>query len=166
MSPRLPPAALLLGVAGLIPFVALGILTLTTDNEALAQRYLWALVAYGGVILAFLGGIHWGFALRPAPSPDGMAPSGRREAARLGLGVLPSLIGWAAMLTPLLAVPEIGLAILIAGFVGVVATEARWGRREALPPGYMALRWGLSVVVVAALVTTLALRMIGAKITF
>ncbi len=42
------------------------------------------------MILAFLGGVHWGFAL-----PE---PSGRADRARLGLGVVPSLVGWVALL--------------------------------------------------------------------
>lgn len=166
MQHRLPSAALALGVAGLIPFVGLGIAALSTANPEQAQRYLLGLVGYGAVILAFLGGIHWGFVLHPSALPEGMSPDQRRDATRLGLGVLPSLIGWAALLTPLFGVPEIGLGVLIVGFVATVVVEARTRDRVAIPNGYMAMRWGLSVVVLAVLVTVLALRLIGAKIFF
>lgn len=166
MHHRLPPAALALGIAGLLPFIGLGIAALSTASDTDALRYLLALVAYGAVVLAFLGGVHWGFVLHPAALPEGMTPDERRDAARLGLGVLPSLIGWAALLTPLLGIPEIGLAILIAGYIATIATEAQLRRRSLMPTGYMAMRWGLSVVVLIVLITVLALRLIGAKIIF
>ncbi len=166
MNHRLPPAALGLGIAGVLPFIALGIAALSNANDTEAQRYLLGLVAYGAVVLAFLGGVHWGFVLHPAALPEGMTPVESNDAARLGLGIVPSLIGWAALMTPLLGVPEVGLAILIVGFIATVATEARLRTRSQMPSGYMAMRWGLSVVVLLVLVTVLALRLIGAKIIF
>jgi hypothetical protein len=166
MLPRLPPAAIGLGLAGLVPFLGLGIAALATPDEAAAQRYLLALVAFGAVTLAFLGGVHWGFVLHPAALPEGMSADERRDATRLGLGVLPSLIGFAALLTPVLGVAEVGLAVLIVGYIATVITEAQLRRRQLVPGGYMALRWALSVVVLIVLVTVLALRLIGAKINF
>lgn len=166
MSRRLPTAAIGLGLAGLLPFIALGIAALSTQDESGAQRYLLALVAYGAVTLAFLGGVHWGFVLHPAALPEGMTADERRDAARLGLGVLPSLIGFAALLTPLLGIAEVGLAVLIAGYLATVITELQLHRRDLMPRGYMTLRGVLSVVVLIVLVTVLALRLIGAKIIF
>jgi Protein of unknown function (DUF3429) len=166
MNHRLPPVALALGIAGLVPFIGLGIAAVSLGNEQDSQRYLLALVGYGAVVLAFLGGIHWGFVLHPGALPEGLSAEERRDAARLALGVLPSLIGWAALLTPLLGVPEIGLAVLIVGYVATVASEAQMRRRSLLPTGYMAMRWGLSVVVLIVLITVLGLRLIGARIIF
>jgi len=166
MSRRLPTAAIGLGLAGLVPFIGLGILSLSTADEMAAQRYLLALVAYGAVTLAFLGGVHWGFVLHPSALPEGMSADERRDATRLGFGVLPSLIGFAALLTPLLGIAEIGLAVLIVGFLATVVTEAQLRRRDMVPNGYMVLRWGLSIVAVVVLVVVLALRLIGAKIIF
>jgi len=166
MHARLPPTAVALGVAGLIPFIGLGIATLTTASPVVADRYLYALVGYGAVMLAFLGGVHWGFVLHPAALPEQMSPDERRDATRLGLGVVPSLIAWAALLMPAFAIPEVGLAVLIAGFLAVVIGEQHMRRRGLLmPSGYMMLRWALSIIVIVVLVTVLALRLIGAKIT-
>ena len=167
MHARLPPAAVALGLLGLIPFIGLGIAALAVQNEPQAQRYLLALVGYGGVVLAFLGGVHWGFVLHPARPPEAATPDARQDATRLGLGVLPSLIGWAALLTPAFGIPEVGLAVLIAGYLATMVGEHHLRRRGmALPAGYMALRWAMSIVVLLVLVTVLALRLIGAKITF
>jgi hypothetical protein len=166
MSRRLPTVAIGLGLAGLLPFIALGIAAVATRDEAAAQRYLLVLVAYGAVVLAFLGGVHWGFVLHPAALPEGMSDDERRDATRLGLGVLPSLIGFAALLMPMLAIPDVGLAVLIIGYLATLATETRLRRRNLVPGGYMTLRWGLTVVVLIVLVTVLGLRLIGAKIIF
>ena len=167
MPPRLHPAAVALGIAGLIPFIGLGIAVLAVLNPTTANHYLFALVAYGGATLAFLGGVHWGFVLHPARPPEAATPDARQDATRLGLGVLPSLIGWAALLTPTYGVPEVGLVVLIIGFLATVLGEHHMRRRGLLmPSGYMTLRWALSIVVLVVLITVLALRLIGANITF
>ena len=49
-------------------------------------------LAYGAVILSFLGGIRWGAALR------GIGASQRRF--DFAISVIPSLAGWAALLIP------------------------------------------------------------------
>ncbi|MCW3475789.1 DUF3429 domain-containing protein [Limobrevibacterium gyesilva] len=157
MQLRLPPFALVLGIAGLIPFIVCGIVALSVPDERAAQ-YLTALMAYGAVVLAFLGGVHWGFVLG--------SPEDRSVRPRLALGVVPSLIGWLALLSPLAVPAEFGLALLILGYVGTVLGEARLYRQGLVPSGYMWMRWGLSLVVVATLVTVLTLRLLGAKIIF
>ena len=166
MSSRLPPVAIALGVAGLIPFVLLGIASVAAMTPAAGDRYLFALVAYGGLVLAFSGGVHWGFVLHPT-LPEGMTPDLRRDATRLGLGVLPSLIGWAAILIPAYGVPWIGLVVLIFGYLATLIGEYHLRRRGlVMPSGYMTMRWALSIVVLVVLITVLALRLIGASITF
>ena len=87
-SQRLPLIAVLLGVAGLIPFVGCGLAALGPD-DAQARTAMLALTGYGAVILAFLGGVHWGFALAPSTAEQ----SARALSRRLLLGVVPSLIG-------------------------------------------------------------------------
>ncbi len=90
------------------------------------------------MILAFLGGVHWGFAL-----PE---PSGRGERARLGLGVLPSLAGWVALLLTFAASVEAGLALLVV-VLATTAVEARATSAGLVPRAYMMLRYGLSATV-------------------
>lgn len=162
MQPRLPTAALLLGLAGLIPFIGCGIAAVALGDAEQTSRGLTALMAYGAVILAFLGGVHWGLVL-DAVTPAVNAP---RAGPRLVLGIVPSLIGWLALLAPLVAPPEVGLALLIAGFIATILGETQLYRRGLVPRGYMWLRWGLSIVVLTVLVTVLALRLLGAKIVF
>ena len=152
MRRSLPPLALLLGIAGLIPFAACGYGAVSTYGEPAAQ----ALAAYGAVILAFLGGVHWGFAL-----PD---PAARGANARIGLGVVPSLIGWVALLLLVAVSAEAGLAMLVAGFAALTAVEARAAKAGLMPPGYMALRYGLSAGVITILIAVLLLRLFNIHI--
>jgi hypothetical protein len=157
MHRRLPPVAWVLGPLGLLPFIGCALAALSLPEPA-AATWLTPLAAYGAVILAFLGGVHWGFVLAPGDAPP------QRPGLRLLLGVLPSLIGWVALLTPLLLPAEAGLAVLLAGFVATILTEQYLARNAMAPAAYMPLRWVLSVGVVLVLLVTLALRLLGAKI--
>ena len=158
MSRPLPAIAVALGVAGLIPFLATALGSVSSADALQATRLLAALVAYGAVILAFLGGPHWGFVL----SED--APS--RVRYRLALGVAPALVAWVALLVLLLGRPEIGLAIVLAGVVALTAAEGTLRRAGLMPPRYLLLRWGLSIAVALLLSTVLVLRLLGARIIF
>ena len=149
---RLNLLAPLLGLAGLIPFVVCGLLAVGQDGD----RAAFALVAYGAVILAFLGGVHWGFALEE--------PSGRAERRRLGFGVLPSLAGWVALLLAIAVNEAAALGLLIVGFAALVVVEARAGKSGLVPRGYLTLRYGLTGVVETVLVLVLLMRVAGGHI--
>lgn len=95
-APALPPAALQLGWAGLLPFVGGALLLWLVSAEAHPYVAL-ALSAYAAVIVSFLGGIHWGLAFRENPPPPLL----------LAWGVLPSLVAWLAVMMP----PNAGLVI-------------------------------------------------------
>jgi hypothetical protein len=136
MDRPLPPSALVLGAAGLIPFLGLA--------AASALSFGWAapaLAAYGATILAFLGAVHWGLALRAPAAEQGA------EIPRLVLGVLPSLVAWVALLLPL----RPGLLVLAASILATAALESRGTARGLVPVGYMRLRWALSVGAAASL---------------
>jgi len=127
----LPPGASALGYGGLVPFAAavLGVVLLDGEPRALASR---ALLAYGAVILSFLGAVHWGLVLAK-PSSD----SGRR----LLVGVLPSLAGWIALLLP----ARLGLALLIVAFGAFWLYEHRVLGERFLPAPYLGLRRSLTL---------------------
>jgi hypothetical protein len=137
-GPRsLPRGLAALGYAGLLPFVACVLAVALLDGEArgFASR---ALVAYGAVILSFLGAVHWGVLLR---QPDAATP------ARLAVGVLPSLAGWVALLLP----DRHALALLVVAFGGFWLYEHRVVGPTGLPAAYLDLRRALSLAVCALL---------------
>lgn len=125
----IPPLARPLGFAGLIPFAGLAVLSLAGVGWAPG-----ALAAYGATILAFLGAVHWGFALRALPGED------FASAWRLSLGVVPALLAWVALLLPLPA----GLWLLATGILATAAVETLAARRGLVPADYLRLRWWLS----------------------
>jgi Protein of unknown function (DUF3429) len=155
----MPLLAILLSVLGLIPFIACGLAALGPD-QVTATRMMSALIAYAAVILAFAGGVHWGFELQ---SPQQAASVQR---ARLGLGVLPLLVGWIALLLPLVVASWVSLIVLIAAYIGTVLVEHRAARRELIPPRYLVLRWSFTVVAVAMMITVLTLHLLGQTIVF
>ena len=136
MRSDLPPPARLLGPAGLIPFAALAI-----GIWAGMPGAGTALAAYGATILAFLGAVHWGLALA-APATERGADWGR-----LGLGVVPSLIAWVALLLPL----PIGLGLLALAILGTAAAESWAAQAGLVPRAYLGLRWLLSAGAAASL---------------
>jgi Protein of unknown function (DUF3429) len=89
-----------LGTAGLIPFVSLAAaLWLAPPGDW--PRAQMALLAYGATIASFLGALHWGLVMREGPAQP--VPS-------LLWGVVPSLLGWVA----LLLAPALGLLLIAA----------------------------------------------------
>jgi hypothetical protein len=154
---RLPILAVLLGVAGLVPFIVVGLMAIDSD-PAHGQAAILALLTYSSVVLSFLGGVHWGFVL------EGEREAGERQ--RLVLGTVPALVGWAGVVLGLLAHPIVGLGILIAGFFATAIVETRAGRLELMPRGYLLLRWALTVGATALLTVVLVLRLIHAHLMF
>lgn len=157
MNRPLPTYAFILGAAGLLPFVATSFGALAWQGDW-GDRSLLALLAYGATILAFLGGVHWGLALLDAGTSD------RVQRLRFGLGVVPSLVGWSALLVTFLGLPRTGLVVLLAGFVATTAVEARASRAGLMPHSYMWLRWALSAGVVVCLTAVLVVRGFGGRV--
>lgn len=137
---EIPRMALMLGVAGLAPFVAgvLGSVVLVVEWRQFAVT---AAMTYGAVILSFLGGVHWGSAMRGTATPNETA---------LVWSVMPALVGWAA----LFAGPGLGLPGLILGFAVAYYVDDRACRRGALPMWYLPLRLMLTVAVIVCLAIT------------
>ena len=134
---KIPPAPLVLGLGGLIPFWVLALAVLAGGAAGYGPgRLALALAAYGAIIASFLGGIRWGFAVREG---DG--------GLRYAISVLPSLLAWAA-----LAAPEPWRLALLGVLVIVL-----WPADQALvragiaPPWFGRLRMILSLGAGAAL---------------
>ena len=166
-----PPAALPLSTppdttaqrlayAGLLPLVGGALLVWAVHDEVQAYVAL-ALSAYAAVVLSFLGGIHWGFAMRqpllyaqaqtqtqpqlqsqPQPqSEPQVQPPPRQATALLVWGVVPSLVAWAAVLMP----PDAGLVILGAMLIVSYAVDRRLYPAHGAA-GWLTLRFRLSAV--------------------
>jgi len=134
--------ATLLGNLGLVPFFVLAILSWLPWSDGAALRVQFALVAYAAVILSFLGAVHWGLAL----ANPGLDKS--RSWNALGWGVIPSLLGWLALLMLLLGMPAaMVLAFLIGDLLLVRIVDGQLVRLYAtpVPSWYLALRTRLTI---------------------
>lgn len=155
----MPLLAILLTALGLVPFIVCGLAALGTNPDT-AGRMLDVLIGYAALALSFAGGIHWGFELQSTQQ------SGATSRARLVFGILPLLLGWVALVLPLVVAPWVSLILLIAAYIGGVLVEQEAGRRNLLPSRYLWVRWGFTVVAVAMLVTVVTLRLLGQTISF
>ena len=129
LNPPLPRGMFALGWSGVLPF-ALAVATAMVIPPA-AEFAAAVFVSYGAVILSFLGGARWGRALAGSAGPE-----------RFVEAVLPSLIGFAALL--LLHVAWMALSLLAIGFAIWLVIDQRdplWS------PAYKRMRMGISVVV-------------------
>lgn len=123
-----------LGLAGLIPFIAGGVLVWFGSMK-------WQVIAinsftyYSAVILSFLGGVHWGSALQVSRPGN---------AWRLLLAMLPSLVAWPALLLNIQA----ALWTLLSGFILVGGYDLSRVGQQGFPSWYFKLRGLLTVVVV------------------
>jgi hypothetical protein len=140
---RIPVSALVLGLAGLIPFLWGTVTLISADLADLGVRTLGprfvgphVQLFYGTIILAFMSGVLWGFATRA---------EGRVATTGYALSVLPAL--WAFVMVgggPVSASISLG-----AGFIGLLGLDYMFWKQELAPPWWMSLRILLTVVVVA-----------------
>ena len=139
-TPR-PAVVAWLGYGGLLPFLGTALVCWLEPHH----RSVWAdmLLGYGAVILSFVGALHWGFAM---VHPDA---AGRPMNGVYAWSVMPSLVGWLALLTQ----PEAGATLLIAGFLAQYWQDRRLARVLPLPAWYLPLRLQLTVVACLSLAT-------------
>lgn len=130
----LPRSVALLGYGGLVPFVALAGWVLAGLPRA--ETALEALLAYGAVILAFVGALHWGFAM----GLPGF--SQRARAWHFTWSTVPALMAWVTLM--LEAAPA--SLLLVAGFVAHFLQDLRLDRRQALPAWYLPMRLRLTTI--------------------
>jgi Protein of unknown function (DUF3429) len=146
---RIPRPALLLGLAGLIPFLWSAATHLSPALAGWAGQWLppmfigaYVGLTYGTVILAFMSGALWGFATRAEDGTTGLP---------YALSVIPAL--WVFfMVTDASANSTIYLA---AGFVGLLLLDGTFVALGLAPRWWMRLRVMLTVVVLACLAVPL-----------
>jgi hypothetical protein len=159
--------AVFISIAGLVPFLALGATVLLSPLEA--QTAIEVLVCYGAVILSFLGAVHWGFALRDTAHPVNGVPLAPAvlgaERQLLMFGVIPAIIAWVALTVMLhFNAPSFALFLLLAGFFITIVVETIGRGRGVVAANYLALRWGVSVVVLVVLLIVLGAVLTGMRV--
>ena len=149
---QIPAAPLILGLAGLIPFVWGALTLLLPELQAwgaarLGPRFVGPYVQlfYGSVILSFMSGVLWGFATK--------ARGQWQPAACYVLSVIPAL--WAFFMTG--GGPDSAAMHLIWGFAGLRLLDAAFSAWGLTPGWWLRLRMLLTAVVVLCLAVGLYL---------
>lgn len=150
--PSSPKTALLLGVAGLLPFIASPYLMITSGTFLPA----WALYQnfYGATILSFLGGVRWGLTLPPGSSQS-------PDAHNLGYSVVPQLWGFASLVAASYmdceVVGSVGLMLGL-GFTGYIDMTML-----GYPAWFKGLRFCLTLGAILAIWTGLMCKLMLAE---
>ena len=141
----IPRTALILGMAGLIPFVWGAATELSPGLSAWGGRFVGPLflgtyvsLTYGTVILSFMSGVLWGFATRS---------TGPEAAMGYALSVAPAL--WAFFMVNGDAADA--AVNLFAGFIGLLMLDWHFWKMGTAPDWWLRLRVGLTGVVLACL---------------
>ncbi|MGY6410490.1 MAG: DUF3429 domain-containing protein [Alkalilacustris sp.] len=142
MTPR---AAQALGFAGLTPFVWGALTVLIPPLGAFGEAVLGArfvgvpvLIAYGTVILCFMGGVLWGFATRAEPELQWRA---------YGTSVLPAL--WVFFAVG--GTQAASLSALFVGFFAMLSLDLQFSQWKLVPRWWIGLRVVLTLVVMVCL---------------
>jgi hypothetical protein len=135
MKKAIPLPVLLLGAAGLVPPLILTAVALFRYG-VFAESTPGFVRSYAALILSFLGGTWWAFALREE----------RPSTLLLTLSVVPSLAGWWAVGS--FRPPEalFALSVMVAG---TILVDALLVRRGLAPGWWLKLRVPLSLVLAA-----------------
>ncbi|MCJ1381273.1 hypothetical protein MMC17_004382 [Xylographa soralifera] len=159
---EVPREALVLGMAGVLPYLATSISTvylawdinhaaLTGSGFLLSGQTAELLlhiieplqIGYGAVILSFLGAIHWGL--------EWAKYGGKHGYPRYAIGVVAPAIAWPTTLLPV----EYALIAQFLAFNYLYFADARATRRGWAPHWYTTYRFALTFIVGASIVISL-----------
>jgi hypothetical protein len=136
---EIPTPAVVLGAAGLIPFLFLtGVLW--SGNEPSSTFAREALFAYSIAILSFMGAVHWGLAMNATP----VGQPWRKYL----ISVIPALAATATVFIEGGGLQFVWLAVC---FAALLVYDLYAVRRGDAPPWYPRLRWPLTLIVCSCL---------------
>ena len=139
---KVPNSALILGLAGLLPFFWGAVTSLDFIAEKLkltgfSEEYIGSRInlIYGTIILAFMSGVLWGFAANVGD---------KRRTVGLILSILPALWAFFTFNSTLIN----PFTSLILGFLGVFAIDVRFYYWQLTPEWWLSLRSILTLCVI------------------
>ena len=132
-DPPISTPARLLGFAGLLPQLLALLLTATRIDAALGAMMA---LGYAMLIVSFLGGIWWGFAMR----------AGERQPQMAVLAVVPTVAAFALVVARLAGFRADWALVAIAVVLMLTLVVDRMFLEEGVaPPGWMGLRVPLTI---------------------
>ena len=140
---KVPKSALWLTIAGALPFLVFSALSFFS-SRIIGINIYDVLTTYAAIILAFVGGIQWGFACHSENENNESILS----RALLAISITPAIIGWAS----LFADDPFRILILSVAFLGVLVVDVSMSNRGLTPLWWISLRAPVSGVVVVSLI--------------
>ncbi|KAM0792609.1 hypothetical protein ACM66B_005270 [Microbotryomycetes sp. NB124-2] len=163
LGQSIPKHALIWGGMGLIPYAGTAAATVHLARQAsiavdasrstgvdpeaaliVLSQVQHLQIAYGAVLLSFLGAIHWGFEFAKYGGVLGNT--------RYVLGIVPCVVGWGS----LLLAPQYALLTQWAGFFGAWYIDQQATVRGLTPKWYSTYRFWLTALVGSSILLTLA----------
>jgi len=129
-SSDLDPRAMHWAYISLAPFVLGALLAMIVRDHAL-PFVLHMLAGYGAAVIAFLGGVHWTFAMQ------GRQPVG---ASTLRHAMIPVVLAWLAVVMP----PHAGLVVQGVAMIGGYLVDRKVYPRQGLSP-WLVIRFRASM---------------------
>ncbi|XP_021261282.1 transmembrane protein 69 [Numida meleagris] len=142
-----PKPALYLSLAGLIPFVSVPLLMVIQRTYHPELAFLQ--VTYGAVIVSFIGGMRWGFAI-PENSPA------KPDWLNLANSIILPLLAWQALLFKDITSSTVMLVISLG-----IALHYDLSLLPTYPVWFKGLRIVVTVVAAFSLLATLAVKMVS-----
>lgn len=143
-----PLAAVVLGWAGVVPFVVGAIGPMAITDVGVAAFIAFATSVYGALVLSFLGGIRWGMAMGPL--------YGSERTQGFVISILPPVAAWVSLI---LSGFE-GQALLIVAFLLQAWLDVRAVGEGRAPVWFAPLRIRLTAAAVVALIVTAIAEMV------
>ncbi len=128
-------------IVGILIFAGITAM-LFSDASSVRVPAIAALVTFAAIVLAHLGGIEWGLALRDESGNE------MTRAIALGIASVPSLAAWGLFWLPS---PHWQLGAALALFVAVWGADLWLSRHGLLPSWFVDMRTAVTVVVAAIL---------------
>lgn len=133
-----------LGYAGVLPFIICTIGLLIADQGVLRSVFILTQMAYGGMILSFLGGVHWSHALP------------KNNERQMILAMIPTIAGLFLFILPVvLQVYSLSLFGMALGFLMLYIMDKRYLNADQLPCGYIAFRRKITMIVFSCLAVSI-----------
>jgi len=124
-------------IVGILIFAGITAM-LFTEASHVRVPAIAALVTFAAIVLAHLGGIEWGLALRDESGDE------RTRAIALGLASVPSLAAWGVLWLPS---PHWQLGAALALFIAVWGADLWLSRHGLLPSWFVDMRTAVTVIV-------------------
>lgn len=133
--------AWVLSIVGILIFAGATSLLLSSASHIRVPA-IAALVTFAAIVLAHLGGIEWGLALREESGTE------MTRGIALGLASVPSLAAWGILWLPS---PHWQVGAAIALFIAVWAADLWLSRHGLLPSWFVDLRTAVTAIVAVIL---------------